>query len=584
MNVKTDNNIFEPNFDKFENIENNTNIKKEDNQLNKLYNIERCEMKLSLRKKKLNEKIFQRRKIDIENYNNQKFNFDKFILLNNSFTDLISKMETECKNEEFLINLISKMSFIVEKKHNNYKSEEIVHNIYSFTSDDLINNNLLEKIYNIAKMFLFSKTLMLYLTRLLLFSCLLINDDSEYDINNNKLYDQKETFNRTGYFISSDKYIDMYSKILEIYLNDNWIISYNMILFIGHIAKNQKNNQKNLFSGGIFKYIIDSINLENEELKHLEEKIWFLSLFNEESIYECNLKLTLKVQDIYIGIFMNQTKFELFRDINEKMDENNFLYNYLQLISNTTYCISNIYIENLLKSCLLENLMDIVINKQPKLINIIVDILMNLTNAEPYLLKRLINIGVVNFLVNIISDKSLPLYLRKAAFVPINNLLTDMQVWNTVLFDQKLIKIMCNLLNHKDIESGIFLEICYGFQSLINYCDNNNLNKLLDEYFLIQLICNAMKQVINNNKNEKQIIMSYFYFCSLILALLNNNNNDLINKIIFLFQKCGGEEILDKIENSTQLLDLENDNADFKEEIKNVETYVELIKYKIKEI
>ena len=541
-------------------------------------------MKLSLRKKKINEKLYQRRKIDIENYYNQKFKFNKFILLNDSFIDLISQLKTESKNEKNLIDLISKMSYIIEIKHKNYKSEDIVHNIYSFTSEDLINNNILENIYNLAKMYLYSKTLILYLTRLLLCSCLLMCDDLEYDNTNNKLYDQKETFNRSGYFISSDKYIDMYNKILEIYLKDNWNISYNMILFIGHIAKNQKNNQTSLFYGGTVKYIIDSINIENEKQKNLEEKIWCLSLFEENSIFENNLEFTYKVQSIYIDIYMNQTKYELFRDINEQMDENNFLYNYLQLISNSSACVENIYIENLLKSYILEHLMDIVINKQPELINVIVDIIMNLTNADAYLLKRLINIGVVKFLVNIINDTSLPLYLRKASFVPINNLLSDSQVWNTVLFDQNLIKIMCNILSHNNIESGIFLEICFGFQNLINFCDNENLNKLLDDYFLIQLICTAMKQIINNNKNEKQIFSNYFYFCSLLIILLNNNNDNIINKIIILFQKYGGEEILDKIINSYNNLDLENTNEDFKDQINTLHTYVELIQIKIKEL
>ena len=584
MNGEIDNNIFEQNLENFDNIENTNKILKEDIQLNKVYNIERYEMKLSLRKKKINEKLLQRRKIDIENYNNQKFNFDKYIQLNNSFIDLISKMQTESKNEKNLIELITKMSMIVETKHN-CKRDNIVHNIFSFTSDDLINNNLLENIYNLAKMYLLSKEVMLYLTRILLFFCLLIIDDSEDDIFNNTLYDEKETLNGTGYFISSDKYIDIYNKILQTYINDKGNIAFNMINFIGYIAKNQKNNQKNLFYGGTLKYIIDSINIENEKDRNFEEKIWCLSLFTEDSIYEHNLEFTLKVQSIYIDIFMNQTKFELFRDINKKMDENNFLYNYLQIISNSSTCVKKIYVENLLKSSILETLMDNVINKDPLLINIIVDILMNLTNAEDYLLKRLINIGAVKFLVNIISDKSLPLYLRRPSFIPINNLLSDAQVWQTVLFDHKLIEVMCNILNNNDdIKLEIFIEICFGFQNLLFNCDNENLNKLLDEYFLIHLLCNAMKRIIIRKENEKQILTSYFHFCSLIMSFLTKDNNNLINKIIFYFQKYGGNEILDKILNSCKLLDLENDNSDIKEVINSIENYIEIIKVKIEDL
>jgi hypothetical protein len=291
--------------------------------INKFYNIERCEMKLSLRKKKINDKIFKRRKIDIQNYNNQKFNFDKFILLNDSFINLISSIKLECKNEDNIILLLVKMTYIIEQKFK-FLNQDITHNIYNFTSDDLINNNWIENLYNLAKMYLNSPKVILYLTRLLLNSCILIITDLESDEIDNKLYDEKETLNKAGYFISADKYTDIYNKIFEIYV-DNYQIIYNMVIFIGQIAKNQKSNQDTLYYGGTLRKIIDSIDIEKESLKLLEEKIWCLSKFDEDKIYENNSELALKVQTIYINIFMNQQKYELFRDINTEMDENNFL-------------------------------------------------------------------------------------------------------------------------------------------------------------------------------------------------------------------------------------------------------------------
>ena len=550
--------------------------------INKFYNIERCEMKLSLRKKKINDKIFKRRKIDIQNYNNQKFNFDKFILLNDSFINLISSIKLECKNEDNIILLLVKMTYIIEQKFK-FLNQDITHNIYNFTSDDLINNNWIENLYNLAKMYLNSPKVILYLTRLLLNSCILIITDLESDEINNKLYDEKETLNKAGYFISADKYTDIYNKIFEIYV-DNYQIIYNMVIFIGQIAKNQKSNQDTLYYGGTLRKIIDSIDIEKESLKLLEEKIWCLSKFDEDKIYENNSELALKVQTIYINIFMNQQKYELFRDINTEMDENNFLNNYLQLIANSCACTENLFIENILKSNILENLMDNFINKDPKLINLIVDILMNMTNSNSDLLKRLINIGVVKFLISIITDKCLPLYLRKVSFVPINNLFSDSQVWNIVLFEQKMIKTICNLLNNNDIESGIFGEICFGFLNLINYCDNNNLNDIIDNYFIIQLICKAMKHIIYNENREKERHLSCLYFCSLILSFISINDDNLIKKIIYLFQKSGGEELLDMILCSYSNMDLENKSIDTKKEITDILNYVETIKVKIKDL
>ena len=214
--------------------------------------------------------------------------------------------------------------------------------------------------------------------------------------------------------------IDVYNKILSLYLNKNFTISVNMINFIGQIAKNEKSNQLSLYVGGTMKLILDSINTEKTEDKLLKEKIWCLSKFEVEKLYETNLELTQKIQNIYIDIYQNKEKYELFNDINEEVDDNNFLYNYLKLIENSVGCIENIVVENLIKSNLIEFLIDNFINKDIEFNNIIIKILINLSNSESNLCKRLINIGVIKYLKNIIKDKTLPVIIREIAFYPIN--------------------------------------------------------------------------------------------------------------------------------------------------------------------
>ena len=66
----------------------------------------------------------------------------------------------------------------------------------------------------------------------------------------------------------------------------------------------------------------------------------------------------------------------------KEFDENNLLYNYLKLIENTACCYQKIFVENLIKSNIIEFLIDNLNNKDYELIKIIINILIDLTNAE----------------------------------------------------------------------------------------------------------------------------------------------------------------------------------------------------------
>ena len=188
----------------------------------------------------------------------------------------------------------------------------------------------------------------------------------------------------------------------------------------------------------------------------MNKKIRCLSQFSTHLIYETNLELSLKIQKIYLDIFLNREKYELFRDINGKeYDGNNFFFNFMKLIENTACCSENIFVENLIKSNILEFLMDNSFNKEPNKIETIIDILIDITSADSTIGKRLINIGLIRYLKNIINDKTFPEDLRQTALVPINNLFSDENLWNIVLFGQKILEMFCSLLNDPDIKSGI---------------------------------------------------------------------------------------------------------------------------------
>lgn len=578
--------------------ENNQNILQNDdfkeNELVQM-NQERYKTKLTLRKKKLAEKISQKRNIDYLNStqlinntlntmqnNTIQFNFEKIVKLNESFEDLISKLSTELKDEEKITKLLTNIIIIIEQriKSESYKTK-LIGNIYDFKAQVLPENKLIEKLYHLILIYMKDAEIMELITRLLYLSTLFINIFSVKE--DSGLLDQYGRLNKNGYFLSSDKYIDIYNKIFEIYIKEkNKKIIYFMVIFIANIAENEKGNQEDLCTSGTLNYVINSIDIENDNLHELDMKIWCLSKFDLGEKYNIDLELSLKIQKIYIEIYLNQSKYNLIDKINETMDENNFFYNFLKVIENLSYCIQVGYVEVLYKSNILEFLMDNVNNENQVMINMIIGIFSNLTNADTCLLKRLIDIGGLKFLINILLDKNINNEIRGSTMVSINNLLNEPLLWNKVLFDHNLLKIFCVLLKDKNLDQIIFSEICYGIDIILPFCDTDNLKIIIDEYYIIQLLCVAMKNIIENNKS---IFPNYCsIFINLIFKFLLEDNDSLKEDIIFKFKSINGIELIDQIFSKCNEMDTNCLSKEEKHDIENIFNVGQIIKDNIEDL
>jgi hypothetical protein len=578
--------------------ENNQNIFQNDdfkeNELVQM-NQERYKTKLTLRKKKLAEKISQKRNIDYLNStqlinntlntmqnNTIQFNFEKIVKLNESFEDLISKLSTELKDEEKITKLLTNIIIIIEQriKSESYKTK-LIGNIYDFKAQVLPENKLIEKLYQLILIYMKDAEIMELITRLLYLSTLFINIFSVKE--DSGLLDQYGRLNKNGYFLSSDKYIDIYNKIFEIYIKEkNKKIIYFMVIFIANIAENEKGNQEDLCTSGTLNYVINSIDIENDNLHELDMKIWCLSKFDLGEKYNIDLELSLKIQKIYIEIYLNQSKYNLIDKINETMDENNFFYNFLKVIENLSYCIQVGYVEVLYKSNILEFLMDNVNNENQVMIGMIIGIFSNLTNADTCLLKRLIDIGGLKFLINILLDKNINNEIRGSTMVSINNLLNEPLLWNKVLFDHNLLKIFCVLLKDKNLDQIIFSEICYGIDIILPFCDTDNLKIIIDEYYIIQLLCIAMKNIIENNKS---IFPNYCsIFINLIFKFLLEDNDSLKEDIIIKFKSINGIELIDQIFSKCNEMDTNCLSKEEKHDIENIFNVGQIIKDNIEDL
>ena len=584
-------NIFQPNNpDIFSNINIIEPNDKNQNQ-NKQYeliqmNEERYKTKLSLRKKKLQEKISERRKIEYTNNNiidtENKFHLKDFIFLNMSFKDLINQMLVDYKEKEKIKNLLLKMCNVLKERINS-EGITLIGNIYNFNMNDFIENNWINNLYQIIILYLKDPDIIVIISRLLCYSSDFFNKDVVNENNNiNLLYAKTDHLNRCGYFISSDKYIDLYNKLFDIYLKEkkeiNEEIIYHLVFFIGNLALNEPDNQENLYISRTLNYILDSVDMEKDSNVLIDVKIWCLSKFDLKEKFLIDLDLSLKIQKIYIELFMNQFKFNLFDGINRDMNEDNIFYNFLELIVNSTNCTEVDYVQNLIKSNISEFLMDNINNKSTKMILSILYIFLNLTNAETSLLNRLINIGLIQFFKNIFSDKTLDKEIYNVAIISINNLLNEPQLWNKVLLDGGILKIFCVWLKDKNIDANFFNEICFGIYSVLPFCNKENLEKILDEYFIIQLTCEAMKNILLNDKN---ICPEYFgVFISLINQILMNVDNDynLKENILVKFGSVNGIEIIEQIISRLHEVDYSTFTNKEIEDIKKTIELAELIR------
>ena len=169
------------------------------------------------------------------------------------------------------------------------------------------------------------------------------------------------------------------------------------------------------------------------------------------------------------------------------------------------------------------------INNDPSLLEIIIMILRNITTTDLNIEKTLVTL-IVKYLLNIINDKSIDARLHYNSIVPINNLIQDCKLWNFILFDMNVLKIFCNILNYDNINQNLYIEVCYGIEIGLSFCDNHLYNKLIDEYYIIQLICKSFKQILSFNKTQIIKHQVFALFCSFILSCLTNEDNGLTYK------------------------------------------------------
>ena len=180
-------------------------------------------------------------------------------------------------------------------------------------------------------------------------------------------------------------------------------------------------------------------------------------------------------------------------------------------------------------------------------------------------------------------DKTYEDNIHESALIPINNLITDAQLWNKVLFDNGILKLFSVLLKDKNINENVFVEICYGIHNIIPFCNTDNLKKIINEYYIIQLTCGAMRNILLNS-NKIIYPQHCSVFLNLILSFVSYDDDELNEIILFKLGSINGIEIIELIVKIYNDIDLIYVKDEIKDEIENVLGISQLIKDKVNKL
>ena len=472
---------------------------------------------LSLRKRKINFKLFEGRNLPVINNKNEFniFNENSDISINNIKLKFREILLLENSNEDNFLKILQEL-------YDNLASIFKTDNIKEI-SEEIIESQVIHKIYTnllvneyINNKEILSKVLIIFSIILYLYN----------HFPNLKIYKNE--------FIPKEIFINLISLLLK---SDDEEIIYYTYKFIVFLVKDSDNISKKLYEYELFEQIINNKQFE-DNLDIVTIKICLISNFELFSEYNKNKQLSLNIQKFYISIYNEY--------IRNKNFENEIFEYFIKTIKAVSYCFDDDYIRNLLDSKIITFLLNLDENKNlfiESLLAIIGN--MSLTQNEDILQE--IYKEVIQYLINKIkSDKSNE-YIMGLTLWNINNFATNKNLCCDIFFDKNLILIYQDyIIKQEIIDENIFNEICFSYKNIILTINEDKKYFLIKEHNLISLVIDGFKKIKNINnyiKTGKRIV-------EVLFLLFTIKDSDVCDYNKFTFENKGGVEyILDKISN-----------------------------------
>ena len=469
-----------------------------------------CEI-LSLRKRNLNNKFLEKRINVLNNLNPEKIENLLFQLKNNQYLE-----------KETIINILNKINKLLESQYN-YFNEDIPKNILSF--NQLIDNEIAKICNSILEKFFCEDVIRLILNILLYLSLLI-----QYDTN------KKDYISKQFYFISEDKFLDNYIKILNLYKNDHEII-YNLIHFLGNIVHENTMNQKIFFKLGIFDILINYNNNDDPFILFILN--WFFSLINLEKLSVLNISIIQKILKLFIssllsGIKLKKEQFIEFSQysikglINISTLENELILNQLFQYELISFLIDNDF-------------------QNEELERSIILFFGNITTLSAEKVEKLINYGILQKLYNILNSQN-KIYenIKDLVLWVLNNIYAERDLFRKIMTENNQINLLINIIK-KDIcqNDSFYKEILIFFCSLINFSTIEELLNFIEKDQIISIIIDIIKKFIFPKKQNFQKIC--IISTTIIFKLIYHSNETISDISYKYFENLGIDEICERI-------------------------------------
>ena len=528
--------------------------------------------KLSLRKKKLNKFLNEKRFKKIEE--NNFLNDEKKALKLNNENDKIK-----------FINIIKQ----IEKKSNDNDNEELINDLeivyYSLNSikDELDNLNIFNEIINEGLIkILHEKIIPKFLNNLHIIYLVTLILSVFIEFIKYFLYDDecKDDFEKMqNYFLSQNNYIQNYKLIFDKYFEDKNILN-NLCIFFSIIIFENKTNSNIILNQNFLNVIIDnfSFSFDEKNIFCVENQLQFISNFEDRNFIEKNCDLCLKIQNIIIKLIFQ------FQDLIKKKENLQLLSYIIKINGNLSYSSNETIINNFFDYDIIQFILDLELDEKCNFLDFVLIFFGNLLCNEINIVKKLYNYGIYNMLINIIKNNKYSNEEREKSFWCLNNFHIETEICIEIFKNIENVNFLFEFMKFNNkYNFSIFHEINITLYLFAKNLPEKFVLILISQYNLINIAINKYNIYINNN------VLSYYEFIILSSDLTNivnllilNPKENIKNESLNILVNLNVEELIDKIILTCYSIDIENLHEDDQQKIKSLSYLAENIKEKLK--
>lgn len=528
--------------------------------------------KLTLRKKKLNKFLNEKRYKKIENNN----------ILNEENKGLKLNDENDKLKFFYILNQIE------IKSNNNNNEPELINNLeiiyYSLNSikDELENLNIFNEIVDKGLIKILHEKIIpkylnnlhiIYLVTLILSVFIEFIKYFLYDDENN----DDEFEKMQNYFLSQNNYIQNYKLIFEKYFNDKNILN-NLCIFFSIIIFENNTNLNIILNENFLNLIVDNFSFDEKNIFYIENKLQFISNFENKDFIEKNSDLCLKIQNIIIKLIFQ------FQEILKKNENLQLLAYIIKINGNLSYSSNETIINNFFDYEIIQFILDLELDEKCNFLDFVLIFFGNLLCNNIDIVRKLYNYGIYNMLINIIKNNKYTNEEREKSFWCLNNFHIEKEICIEIFKNIENVNSLFEFMKYSNkYNFNIFHEINITLYLFAKNLPEKFVLILMSQYNLINISVNKLNIFLNNN------MLSYYEFIvlsgdltNLINLLILNPNEQIKNESLKIIINLGIEDLIEKIILTCYSIEIDDLNEEDQEKIKSICYLVENIKDKIK--